>query len=182
MDPVWRRPGAVGRAQQPVQHQAASLHQHRLPDGRVVRSRGQLAGELQGVALSDGRFRRRGAPPDGRHSGDSARRRDHAGAPVRRYPRKRMGRALARHGDRTAQGGRLLLLSRFSRARLRLFGRHQQGRVGKLRPERPAGLRGRGRLRIRAFVGGVQHQQRAVAAQAARRRHRQNPESSTTPC
>ena len=48
-----------------------------------------------------------------------------------------------------------------------LFGRHQQGRVGKLRRQRPAAHRGRGRERIRALLGGVQRQQRAVAAQAA---------------
>ena len=42
--------------------------------------------------------------------------------------------------------------------------------------ERPAGFRGRGRMRICAFVGGVQRQQRALAAQAAGRRRRQNPE------
>ena len=54
--------------------------------------------------------------------------------------------------------------------------RHQQERVGKLRRGRPAAHRGRGRGRIRALAGGVQRQQRAVAAQAAGRRHRQDPE------
>ena len=37
------------------------------------------------------------------------------------------------------------------------------------------------RRRIRANAGGVQHQQRAVAAQAARRRHRQDPEVRRRP-
>ena len=54
--------------------------QHRLPDGRLVHPRGYLAGGVQGVALSDGRARRRGAAAAGRHRGDPARRRDHAGA------------------------------------------------------------------------------------------------------
>jgi TRAP-type C4-dicarboxylate transport system substrate-binding protein len=54
--------------------------------------------------------------------------------------------------------------------------RDQQGRVGKLRRRRPAGLRGSGRGRIRALLGRVQRQQRALAAQAAGRRYRQDPE------
>ena len=110
--PLRRRPGAVGRAQRSIQHQAAPLPQHRLPDGRVVHPRDHLAGGVQGAALPDGRARRRGAPAAGRHRGDSAGRRDHAGAQVRRHRRQRMDRALARHGDRPAQGGGLLLLSR----------------------------------------------------------------------
>ena len=42
--------------------------------------------------------------------------------------------------------------------------------------------RGRGRRRIRALAGGVQRQQRAVAAQAAGRRHRQDPEIRRFAC
>ena len=47
--PVRRRPGAVGRAQRPVQHQVAPLHQHRLPDGRLVHPRDHLAGGFKGL-------------------------------------------------------------------------------------------------------------------------------------
>ena len=114
--PVRRRSGAVGRAQRSIQHQVAPLPQHRFPDGRLVHPRDHLAGRVQGAALPDGRARRRGAPAAGRHRGDPAGRRDHAGAQVRRHRRQRMDRPLARHGDRPAQGGRLLLLSRVPRA------------------------------------------------------------------
>ena len=44
-----RRPGAVGRAQRPIQHQAAPVHQHRLPDGRLVQQRDHLAGGFKGL-------------------------------------------------------------------------------------------------------------------------------------
>jgi TRAP-type mannitol/chloroaromatic compound transport system substrate-binding protein len=62
-----------------------------------------------------------------------ARRRDRPGAQVRRHRRQRMGWPVARHGARPAQSGGLLLLPRVSRAGHRRCGRHQQGRVGKLR-------------------------------------------------
>ena len=76
---------------------------------------------VQGAALPDGRARRRGAAAAGRHRGDPAGRRDHAGAQVRRHRRQRMDRALARHGHRPAPGGGLLLLSRLPRAGRRAF-------------------------------------------------------------
>ena len=44
--PVRRRSRAVGRAQRAVQHQVAPVHQHRLPDGRVVHPRDHLAGRI----------------------------------------------------------------------------------------------------------------------------------------
>ncbi len=179
--PARRRSRAVGCAQRSIQHQGAARLQHRLPDGRLVHPRDHLAGGVQGAALPDGRARRRGAAAAGRHRGDPAGRRNHAGAPVRRHRRQRMDRALARHGHRSAQGGGLLLLSRVSRAGLRLFGRHQQGRLGQLRRQRPAADRGRGRRRIRALAGGVQREQRAVAAQAAGGRRRQDPEIRRLP-
>jgi TRAP-type mannitol/chloroaromatic compound transport system substrate-binding protein len=81
--------------------------------GRLVHPRDRLAGRVQGAALPDGRARRRGTQAVGRHRGDPAGRRDHAGAQVRRHRRQRMDRPLAQHGARTAQGGGLLLYPGF---------------------------------------------------------------------
>src|SRR5215204_1169494 len=54
MGSARRRPGAVGRTQRSVQHQVAALHQHGLPDGRLVHPRGDCAGGVQRAALPDG--------------------------------------------------------------------------------------------------------------------------------
>src|SRR5215207_873432 len=105
MGSARRRPGAVGRTQRSVQHQVAALHQHGLPDGRLVHPRGDCAGGVQRAALPDGGTWRGSASASGRRGRDLAGRRDHAGAEVGRHRRQRMDRPLARHGVRSAPSG-----------------------------------------------------------------------------
>ena len=114
MDPVWRRSRAVGRAQRPIQHQAAARCSTGCQMGgwftREIKSPEEYKGLRYRMAGPGAEVLRR----FGAIGGDLAGRRDYAGAQVGRPRRQRMDRPLARYGVRPAQGGRLLLLSRRS--------------------------------------------------------------------
>ena len=130
------------------------------------------------------RYRMPGSAPILRRLGAvvvTLRRRDRFGAQVGRDRCQRMDRAVAGHGHRPARGGPLLLLSRLPRAGHRSDTRHQQARVGTSMRVTAAN-RGLHRRRIRANTGGIQQQQRSVAAQATGRRHRQDLEVRRTRC
>ena len=177
---LWRRSRAVGPAQRTIQHQAAPLLQHWSQMGGWFTqeipvqkgSRGSATGWLDSAARS---------PAAGRHRGEPCRAGNRSSLKSGAIDAQRMGRALARHGHGSPQGRRLLLLSWVARAghgirsaSTRACGRAST-RATQLIEAAAAG-------RIRAFPGGIQRQQCAVSANAAGRRHHQDPEVRRTRC
>ena len=183
VDPVWRRPGAVGRNVRRFRSAALPLGGQPAVDVRLVPPRDRIAGGHKGAEHPDGGAARRGAQSHGRYVDKHARRRDHEFAPVRRRRCRGVGRRMVRPRVRLPQDREALLLARHPRARRVELAAGGARRVREP-AERPSGDRAdRGALGDRPAVFGIDAPERgqlppaargargAVPA-AARRRHR----------